>query len=95
MRRAPAFWLKGTDSMKVLWTAFCTLAHLALRLASVALVLPWALRLLEIPSAFDRWLHGLSHWELLATAALAYAGSFLFLRFTMTRQEFMDLLEDR
>lgn len=81
--------------MKALWTIFCMLAHLALRVASVALLLPWVLRLLEIPSVFDRWLPGFSHWELLAAAAVAYAGSFLFLRLLTTKEEFIQMLEDR
>ncbi len=82
-------------ALSFLWKALCMLGHLALRVASVALLLPWMLRLLEIPSVFDRWLPSLSHWELLASAAVAYAGSFLFLRLITTREEFRQMLEDR
>lgn len=81
--------------LSVIWKALCILGHLGLRVASVALLVPWALRLLEIPAVFDRWLPGFSHWELLAWAAAAYAASFLLLRLTMTREEFIQLLPDR
>lgn len=81
--------------MKTLWKAFCMLAHLVLRAASVVLLLPWLLRLFEIPSVFDRWLPGFSHWELLASAAAAHLGSFLFLRLITSKEEFLQMLEDR
>ncbi|AEF88807.1 hypothetical protein DelCs14_1781 [Delftia sp. Cs1-4] len=82
-------------ALSTIWTALCMLGHLALRAASVALVPPWLLRLLEIPSVFDRWLPGVSHWALLGSAAAAYAGSFLFLRLMTTKEEFRQMLEDR
>lgn len=52
-------------------TILGVLAMLALYVAEAAFGLAWLLRLLEIASAFDRWLPGLTTWQLLGAFLLS------------------------
>jgi len=49
------------------------LLSIPLSLAEITLVLAWFLRVLEIGSVFDRWLPGISSWELLGGVVMVGA----------------------
>ncbi|WP_426107456.1 hypothetical protein [Massilia sp. TSP1-1-2] len=82
-------------ALGVLGKLISLVGHFTFRVASVAFLLPWLLRLFEIPSVFDRWLPGFSHWELLAAAAIAYVGSYLFLKGFIPKDELRKMLSER
>lgn len=54
--------------------AFCVLLLIASAPVEIFLTIGWVLRVLDVPSIFDRWLHGYTSMQLfMAWAALAVA----------------------